>query len=69
VPTPKYDYFQLDVQSQSPGTSQNGGLTYQTHTGKKGQYSNSQVTLNSGLKSGYFKAGTKKHPVTGTFHC
>jgi hypothetical protein len=69
VPKPKYNYFQLDAQSDQPGTSKNGGVTYQLSNGKKGQYANAKVTLNGGLKSGYFKAGSKKHPVTGTFHC
>ena len=69
VPKSKYNYFQLDAQSSSPGTSHNGGVIWQLSTGKSGQFSNATVTLASGLKSGTFKGGTRKHPVTGSFHC
>ena len=70
VPTAKYNYFQLDAQSDQPGNSKGGGVTWQLKsTGKSGLLRRAKVTLFNGLKGGSFTGGSKKTPVTGTFHC
>ena len=77
---PKYNYVQLDVKSDQPGTSNRAGLTYQVKaTGHYGNLANAVVTLNAGLKSGTFKGKGKenggggwkprKRNISGSFHC
>ncbi len=69
VPKSKYNYFQLDAKSNQAGNSKGGGVTWQLRSGKEGLLRRAKVTLFSGLKGGSFTGGSKKTPVSGTFHC
>jgi hypothetical protein len=69
VPKSKYDYFQLDAQSSSPGTFKNTGVTWQFKTGSEGYLRRAKVVLYNGMKKGSFSGKYKKIPVTGTFYC